>query len=62
MGQRSQVELLIRAALDARSTAQRTHDRAELLRLESERLSSQAAALRKRCQNDWRLPEMNRRN
>ena len=49
-------------AIEARFTARRVNSQAQGLRVETARIRSEAAALRKRCLNDWNLLGMTRRN
>jgi len=62
MGKRSQEDSLVRMAVEARLSAQRAHGRAHGLRVETERIRAEAAALRKRCLNDCTLLGATRRN
>lgn len=61
-GKASQENSLVRMAIEARFTARRVNSQAQGLRVETARIRSDAAALRKRCLNDWKLLEVTRRN
>ena len=58
----SQEDSIVRMAIEARFTARRVNSQAQGLRVETARIRSEAAALRKRCLNDWNLLGMTRRN
>ena len=62
MGKRSPEDSLVRMAIEARFTARRVNSQAQGLRVETARIRSEAAALRKRCLNDWKLFGVTRRN
>jgi translation initiation factor 1 (eIF-1/SUI1) len=62
MGKRSEEDSRVRMVIEARFTARRVNSQAQGLRVETAKIRSDAAALRKRCLNDWKLLGVTRRN